>query len=219
LQEFPYGDNTTSAIIDVGVPLLYGTGDEYSEFERSHGLTSYLVGERDSESGIFVPRNTGSRTIGAMSVQSERSHAYTLDDAQLLAVIASQAAVAIENARLYKRSQDSVRQMQALLSVAQTINQTLELGSVFDAILLSIREVLPTVARSDRDRRDNQSGAQSADRLSFLPAVRDGHGDIHTHAHELWRCRHSPDPDRDRPRVCRLDCPYRQVRHYPQYAP
>jgi diguanylate cyclase (GGDEF)-like protein len=64
---------------------------------------------------------------------------------QLLAVIASQAAVAIENARLYKRSQDSVRQMQALLDVAQTINQSLELSAVFDAILLSISDVIPNV--------------------------------------------------------------------------
>src|SRR5947209_10353008 len=99
-EEFPYGDNTTSVIIDTGDPLLYGTAEEYSAFERDHSLTSYLVGERDSESGIFVPLNTGSRTIGAISVQSERPSAYSADDVQLLAVIASQAAVAIENARL-----------------------------------------------------------------------------------------------------------------------
>ncbi|MEI4878462.1 GAF domain-containing protein, partial [Klebsiella pneumoniae] len=87
--EYPYGANTTSVIIDTGDPLFYATPEEYYSFERSHGLSTYLVGEKDSESGIFVPLNTGSRTIGAMTVQSVRRHAYSWDDAQLLGVIAA----------------------------------------------------------------------------------------------------------------------------------
>ena len=61
----------------------------------------------------------------------------------MLAVIAAQAAVAIENARLYARSQESVRETQALVHVAQSINSSLDLQTVLDAILTGMREVVP----------------------------------------------------------------------------
>lgn len=140
---FPFGDNTTSVIIEQGISLRYGNQHEYRHFEQSNGLKAYVVGEHDSESGIFVALNTGSRTIGALSVQSLRPGVYTAEDERTLAVIASQAAIAIENARLYEESQDSVRQMEALLHVAQLLNGTLDLEEVLDAILLSMRDVMP----------------------------------------------------------------------------
>lgn len=142
-EEFPYGDNTTSVVIETGQSLLYHSMEEYQDFERSHGLTPYVVGEDEGESGIFVPLNTGSRTIGALSVQTWRPHAYSPDDVQTLAVIASQAAIAIENARLYARSQDSVRQMEAVLQVAKALNEARTLPAVLDAMLRAMRDVLP----------------------------------------------------------------------------
>lgn len=141
--DYPYVDTVTTRIIDSGVPLLFHTPEEFAEYSRRNGLPELIVGDEDSESGIFVPLNTGSRTIGALTVQSQRRFAYTQDDVQTLSVIASQAAVAIENARLYQESQESVRQMQALLQVAQLISSALDVQSVLDAILAGMREVIP----------------------------------------------------------------------------
>lgn len=142
-ETFPYGDNTTSVIIDHGTSLLYHTTEEYQQFERDNGLTPVIVGEKDSQSGIFVPLNTGSRTIGALSVQSPRPNAYAEEDVQILSVIAAQAAVAIENARFYAASQKTVRQAEVLLDVAQTLTRSLDLESVLDAILTGMAEVVP----------------------------------------------------------------------------
>jgi diguanylate cyclase (GGDEF)-like protein len=139
----PFGSSMTSTIIRSGTRFLFHTAQEYDDRLRAFGLAAGMVGEKDSESGIFVPLHTGSRTIGAVSVQSTRAHAYTTDDMQMLSVLASQAAVAIENARLYAESEDNVRQMQALLKVARTINASLDLATVLDSILTSMREVLP----------------------------------------------------------------------------
>ena len=142
-QVMPFGDSITSTIIRTGTPVLFHTTAEYDEHLQRFGLAASIVGEKDSESGIFVPLNTGSRTIGALTVQSPLAHAYTLDDMQMLSVLASQAAVAIENARLYADSENNVRQMQALLEVARTISASLDLTTVLDSILTSMREVLP----------------------------------------------------------------------------
>jgi two-component system cell cycle response regulator len=142
-QRVPFGNNVTSLVIQRGLPLLFHSHAEYRQFAADNGLPPLNVGEDVGEAVMFVPLHTGSRTIGCLSVESKHPNAYTQDDLETLTIIAPQAAVAVENARLYARSQDSFRQMRVLLRVAQTINQSLSLRDVLDAILLSIREVMP----------------------------------------------------------------------------
>lgn len=142
-QEFEFGGNLTSLVIERGIPLLFQTDDDYSAFGRQNALPDLMVGTHDSEAKIWVPLNTGNRTIGALSVQSSRERAYSEHDLRTLSVIASQAAVAIENARLYERSQENVRRMHALLQVAQIINGSLDLETVLDSILVGMRDVMP----------------------------------------------------------------------------
>jgi diguanylate cyclase (GGDEF)-like protein len=138
-----FGGNVTSLVIERGVPQLFDSLDDYVRFGQTHGLADVSFGEEDPEAMIFVPLNTGSRTIGTMSVQSLRRNAYTQNDVQMLTVLASQAAIAIRNADLYARSQANLRQMEVLLSVAQAINSSLDLNTVLDSILTGIRQVLP----------------------------------------------------------------------------
>ena len=142
-QTFPFADSVTCLVIERGTPLLFEGHQDYQQFAMDNGLPVMTVGEERSEAKIWVPLNTGNRTIGAMSVQSTRPNAYTPGDLQVLSVIASQAAVALENARLYARSRSNVRQTHALLNVAQTINSSLDLQVVLDSILSGMREVIP----------------------------------------------------------------------------
>jgi len=143
-QSLPYGGNITSLVIETGTPLLFHTDDDYERFAAQHGLeTGYLGGSDTSAAKIYVPLNTGSRTIGTLTVQSTRPFAYSDDDVQTLSVIAAQAAVAIVNARLYAESVESVKQTEALLSIAQMINNSLNQADVLDAILRSMRGVVP----------------------------------------------------------------------------
>lgn len=138
-----YGNTITSYAVEHGVTLLYGRTEECREWERAHGLEELIIGEEDSESGIFVPLTTGSRAIGTLSVQSRRPHAYGEEDVRTLAVIASQAAIAIENARLYAESQSDVQRMQRLLEVARAVRGSLSLPVVLDSILSSVHAVIP----------------------------------------------------------------------------
>lgn len=134
--EVAYGGNVTSQVIEQGTALLFEDDDAYLVYAQANGLPKRTVGNDHSEAKIFVPLHNGSRAIGALSVQSTRRHAYTQEDLQTLAIIAAQAAVAIENAKLYEQSQ-------ALLHVARLISSTLELSTVLDAILGGMRNVIP----------------------------------------------------------------------------
>jgi diguanylate cyclase (GGDEF)-like protein len=145
-QEVPLGNSVTSLVIERNLRLLFNTDVEYLEFAEANGLPEILIGDEEnlpSLSQIFVPMNTGNRAIGALSVQSTRTYAYKPEDMQTLSVIASQAAVAIQNASLFAQTQNNLDEMKAMLDVAQKINGSLELSTVLDELLSGMRPVLP----------------------------------------------------------------------------
>lgn len=71
---------------------------------------------------VRAPEKKGEKVIGVISIQSHRTeNAYNFDDLRVLETIASQAAVAIENARLYKQLEDKVSDLKkAQIKIAET---------------------------------------------------------------------------------------------------
>ena len=59
------------------------------------------------EAALAVPLTAGDRTVGMIVVAAEQPEAYTADDLRILGVIADQAAVAIEKARLQKEAAET----------------------------------------------------------------------------------------------------------------
>jgi len=156
-QELLGGSSVTGLVIERGVALLFNSLEEYQLFGMMNGLKEITLGTADPEAMIFVPLSTGGRAIGALSVQSMRQHAYSQDDVQMLTILASQAAVAMENARLYAESQHNGRNMETLLHIAELVNGSLDLQTVLDSLLAGIRDVisyyLASILLPDESRR------------------------------------------------------------------
>lgn len=68
----------------------------------------------NTRSEMALPLIARNRLIGALDVQSESSNAFTETDANTLSILADQAAIAIENTRLFEQSQETLRETQAL---------------------------------------------------------------------------------------------------------
>jgi signal transduction histidine kinase len=96
-ERMPVGVGLNSWVVQHHQPLLIGsTADEKR-------LGVYAVADsKPTESWLGVPMIARDRVIGVISVESYRKNAFTHDDELLLTAIANQAAVAIENAHLYK---------------------------------------------------------------------------------------------------------------------
>ena len=73
---------------------------------------------------------------GVLSVQSYEPYAFTASDRQLVTEIATQAAIAIENARLYQAEREAREISETLLGVASAVNSTLELKDVLSEVAL-----------------------------------------------------------------------------------
>lgn len=74
----------------------------------------YLAADPAIQSELTVPLRVAGRTIGVLNVENEMPNAFSEHDEQLLTTLSSQAAVAIENARLFRQVQEGQQRMHAL---------------------------------------------------------------------------------------------------------
>jgi len=107
LIEYPLGEDPTSWVVRERRPLVVtGPDDPIQNAGRAFGDV-----DRRSQSAIHMPMIHQDRMVGVISAQSYVPNAYSEADIRMLEAIASQTAVAIENAQLIQRLQEAyVRQ-------------------------------------------------------------------------------------------------------------
>ncbi len=96
-ERIPVGQGLNSWVVEHHQPLLLGSTAE----ERRFGVKS-IEDTKATESWLGVPMIARDRVIGVIAIESYRKNAFSADDLILLTAIANQAAVAIENAHLYR---------------------------------------------------------------------------------------------------------------------
>jgi sigma-B regulation protein RsbU (phosphoserine phosphatase) len=75
----------------------------------------YIQGIVHGRSEIAVPLLIDKRLIGVLDVESEKVNAFSRRDLRILSLFATQAAVAIENARLYQECKEAKDRLQKLI--------------------------------------------------------------------------------------------------------
>ncbi len=94
-------------------------------------------------SELAVPVQIEGRVLGVINVESRRSDAYTSADRRLLSTLASQAALALQNARHYTQERRGTEQMAAINRIARRISATLDLRDTLDSIVEAAYELMP----------------------------------------------------------------------------
>ena len=98
--------------------------------------------ETPSQCWLGVPMIIGERVLGVIAVQSvDTPDLYNEHDRDILTTIASQAAIALENARLFQETQRRAEETAALAEVGREISVTLELETVLTRIADYAREL------------------------------------------------------------------------------
>lgn len=101
-------------------------------FEIVNGINSELC----------VPLISRSKVIGVINVESTKSAAYTEKDEEVLTALASSAAIAFENARLYQDQSRRSKIIEALADIANEIATTRDVSPVLDQITQRALEML-----------------------------------------------------------------------------
>jgi signal transduction histidine kinase/CheY-like chemotaxis protein/putative methionine-R-sulfoxide reductase with GAF domain len=139
-EPLPLGEGLTSRVIERRQPLLLNRAEDWSAFgERGVGTRAM--------SWLGVPILAGDRAIGVISVQSTtREGRFSESDVTLLATIAANVGVAVQNARLYAETRRRADEMAALAEVGREMSATLELSVVLELIADRARTLLDSDA-------------------------------------------------------------------------
>jgi PAS domain S-box-containing protein len=106
------------------------------EWLRPRGLTSYFA----------TPVLLGDTLLAVLAVLARGPVRFEPDDEELLEAFVGQAAVAINNARLFARSENARRLAQDLAELSRLLSQTLDIEQVAQAIANGIQQRLGVLA-------------------------------------------------------------------------
>jgi PAS domain S-box-containing protein len=97
----------------------------------------------DTQSLLIALVNSGAQRFGAIAVQSAQLHAFDSDDERLLTMLGVEAAIAIQNARLYQSEHLQRELAEALRDTAAAIIGSIDLDDVLDRVLDNVGRVVP----------------------------------------------------------------------------
>ncbi len=123
----------TGYIIRTRQPLLFRSSAEIEGFDDLHGIERVGI---PASSWVGVPLIAADRVIGVIGVESyERENAYSSDDLAVLSTVAAQAAVSLENSRLFEETRQRLQQVNTLLEVSRDVATRLDLPTLLQSIL------------------------------------------------------------------------------------
>ena len=102
----------------------------------------YLASIDAVRTELAVPMLARGKLVGVIDVQSTRLNAYTEYDRALLRLIGSRVAVAIDNARLYRRVDRNHRTLRTLAVISNEISSILDLDELLAKISQSVRGLI-----------------------------------------------------------------------------
>ncbi|HEY2327016.1 MAG TPA: GAF domain-containing protein [Gaiellaceae bacterium] len=133
------GQGITGRVVETGESMLVGNAGE-SEL-------SYRIPGTDEldETLAAVPLRYGARVTGAIVISKLGQNQFDEDDVRLLEVLAGQASVALENARLYETQRREAEGAKALLAFVDAVSH----ATSFDEICRHTVETAASLFRTD----------------------------------------------------------------------
>jgi signal transduction histidine kinase len=123
---------------------------KYSQLAQEEGLVSLLS----------VPMTIQERVIGLLNVYTSRPHRFSKEEVELLTALASQSAIAIENARLYESvvaAEEKIRQSERLLILGEMAAEIAhEVRNPLTVIRMLIHSLHEDFDGSDPRKRDTE---------------------------------------------------------------
>ena len=103
--------------------------------------TRHDLGRTGRGAVLAVPLRGKREILGALSVADPVGRAFSAADADMLQACADQAALAVENARLYEEARRQQREAELVAEVVQRINTSLDLQATLEHLVEAAREL------------------------------------------------------------------------------
>ena len=101
------------------------------EIELDGRISKGAAVQEGFRSAVALPVINQERCSGVITVFTRSPRTFTVDDIRLFQAVAHQLAVAVDNARLYRKAQEGMRRLEALSEITRAIGSTLDVEGVF----------------------------------------------------------------------------------------
>jgi GAF domain-containing protein/CheY-like chemotaxis protein len=133
-QRLQGGESLSGWVVTHGRPLVVADIVQDPRLIEDHREAARRLGHR---AFLGVPLRVGERVIGALDFRAKGARQFTEEDVQLAAAFADQAAIAIENARLYEAAERSAARLKRLNALSQVVASSLDRQPVFEYVVRS----------------------------------------------------------------------------------
>lgn len=180
------GQGRTEWIIHNREPILIKTEAESRGWYEEQGRTDYI--DEPFASWIGVPMKTREKVLGVIAAYHKTDeYVYDENDQQILSSMASQAAIALENARLYddlghrnQQLEEQKQQLATLQDIGVKITSRLEPKEVLSLIAKSANDLLPADFSSlfvyDPQDDEFKDGIRRKGEKEVIPSIPSGEG-------------------------------------------
>jgi len=140
------------------VGYVTGSGEHLVVNDTSRDATYYpnpLLPETKSE--VAIPLKVGTRVLGALDVQSDKTYAFSTEDVNVLRILADQLAIAVINSELFAETQEHLSQHRLLhhVTTAAASGTTLEeaLNSAVQGLQVTLGGDRVAILLADREKK------------------------------------------------------------------
>lgn len=141
LTVHPSYRNIPQELVDVKVPLSKGVVGQVVKTGKSIYLpdveesTQFLEIVPGIKSELCVPIKVQDNVLGVINIEDKTPDAYSAADERFLVTLASQLAISIQRARLYRTVERQINRLQTLRSIDRTISSSLDINITLNIIL------------------------------------------------------------------------------------
>ena len=128
------GEGIAGQVIDDGITVNIGDVQTHPGFLLAQTMPGY-------RSLLVAPVQSGSHRIGTISIQSSQPHAFTPGNAEVLNALAVQAAIALENTRLFEVTQQSLKEVNILYQFSRALALSLDADQLFRDMIGLLQEI------------------------------------------------------------------------------
>jgi PAS domain S-box-containing protein len=126
------GEGVAGQVIREGVTINLSDINSHPQFLISDSRPTF-------RSLLVAPVQSGGKQIGTISIQSAIPNAFSSKDADLLNALGVQAAVAIENTRLFETTQQRLREVNALYRISQELATSLNPDELIKDVVMLLQ--------------------------------------------------------------------------------
>jgi len=128
------GEGLAGKVWETGEPLIV---DDYQHWEgRAAAWEGYPVG-----AAVGAPVRWGEEFLGVLNVHTDALRAFSPADAELLNFFATQAAIAIRNARLYEETRRRAERLAVVNRIARAVGKTLHLDDLMETVYREVTSI------------------------------------------------------------------------------